>query len=157
MTSLLGCAGTLLTNLRYVDDTTLLEACIEEMENPLNRLGAVSWTFGLEINRSKTKVMIIDRSRNNRPEVAEIAGVEVVSHYLGSKIDNNGGCEKEVKRRAQMARNAMVKLNRICRDCSTTKHTKIRLVRTLVFLIFPSGAETWTDHQKERKKKDRLI
>ncbi len=148
--------GHKLTNLRYADDTTLLAACIEEMENLLNKLEAGSRTFGLEINRSKTKMMIIDRPRNNRPDVAEIAGVEVVTHftYLGSEIDNNGGCEKEVNRRVQMARNAMVKLNKIWRDRAITKRTKIRLVRTLVFSIFLYGAETWAVRQKERKKID---
>ena len=88
--------------------------------------------------------------------MTEIAGLEVVSHftYLGSEVDNNGGCEKEMNRREQMARNAVVKLNKIWRDCAITKHTKIRLVRTLVFSIFLHRAETWTLRQKERKKID---
>ena len=73
--------GCKLTNLRYADDTTVLAACIEDMENLLNKLEAVSRTFGLEMNRSKTKIMIIDRPKNNRPEVVELAGVEVVSHF----------------------------------------------------------------------------
>ena len=42
--------GCKLTNLRYADDTTVLAACIEEMENLLNKLKAVRWTFGLEIS-----------------------------------------------------------------------------------------------------------
>ena len=86
--------------------------------------------------------------------MAEIDGVEVVSHftYLGSEVDYNGGCERKVNRRAKMARNAMMKRNTMWRDCAITKHTKIRLVRTLVFLIFLYGAETWTVRQKERKK-----
>ena len=53
-----------------------------------------------------------------------------------------------------MARNAMVKLNRIWRVCAIIKHTKIRLVRTLVFSIFLYGAETWIVFQKEREKID---
>ena len=63
-------------SLRYADDTTLLAACIEEMENLLNKLEAISRTFELEMNRFETKMMIVDRSRNNRPGVAEIIGVE---------------------------------------------------------------------------------
>ena len=88
--------------------------------------------------------------------MAEIAEVKVVSHftYLGFEIDDNGGCEKEVNRRAQMARNATVKLNRIWRDSAITKHTKIRLVRTLVFSIFLYRVKTWTVRQKKRKKVD---
>ena len=81
-----------LTNPRYADDTTLLAACIEQMENLLNKLEAVSQTFGLEKNRSKKKVMIINLTRNNTPEV--------VSHftYLSSEVNNNGGFEKEMNR-----------------------------------------------------------
>ena len=42
--------GCKLTNLRYADDTTLLAVCIQEMENLLNKLEAVSRTFGLKVN-----------------------------------------------------------------------------------------------------------
>ena len=93
---------------------TLL-ACTKEMVNLLNKLEAVSRTFGLEINRSKTKMMIIDRPRNNIPKMAEIVGAEVVSYitHFSSEAENNDNCEKEVNRRAHIARNAMVKLSKI--------------------------------------------
>ena len=41
-----------------------------------------------------------------------------------------------------MARNTIVNLNKIWKDCVITKHTKIRLVRTMVFLTFLYEAET---------------
>ena len=47
-------------------------------------------------------------------EMTKIAGEEVVSHvtYLGSEVDNNGGCERELLSQiTQMTRNAIVKLN----------------------------------------------
>ncbi|CAH2237423.1 jg11278 [Pararge aegeria aegeria] len=56
----------------------------------------VSQDFGLMINRSKTKMMVIDRAKNNSPEIIQIANCEVVQSYvyLGALITNNGGCSK---------------------------------------------------------------
>lgn len=85
------------------------------MESLLNMLKAVSQAYCLEISRSETKMMFIDRPNNNRPDVEDIAGVEVVNHftYLDSEVDNNGGCGEEVNKIAQMEINAMVKLKKI--------------------------------------------
>ncbi|KAJ0175277.1 hypothetical protein K1T71_009418 [Dendrolimus kikuchii] len=61
----------------------------------------VSFDFGLKINRSKTKIMIVDRLNNNSPEVTKIANCDVIQSYiyLGALISNNGGCTEEIKRR----------------------------------------------------------
>ncbi|CAH2233033.1 jg719 [Pararge aegeria aegeria] len=71
----------------------------------------VSLEFGLKINRSKTKVMIVDRMNNNLPEVSKIANCEVVQSYvyLGALVSNNGGCIDEIKRRMAISRSAMDK------------------------------------------------
>ena len=93
---------------------------------------------------------IINRSRNNRPEVAEIGRVELVSHctYRGSEVDYIGGCEREVNRRAQMARNGVVKLNRIWREDQTGMHSGI-------FDLSVRSRDV--DSSSKRKEKDRLI
>lgn len=61
----------------------------------------------------------IDRPNNYRPFFAHFT-------YLGSEIDNNEKYEREVNRRAQMWKNVMFELNKIWRDGTITKHTKIR-------------------------------
>ena len=58
----------MLTNPRFVYNIT----CVAPM------LEAASQAYGLAMNYFKTNIMIIDCLQKNRPEVAEIAGVEVV-------------------------------------------------------------------------------
>ncbi len=103
-----------LTNLRYVEDITLIISKVEEIEILLKKLEAVSREYGFEINWSKMKIMIVDRSNNNRSEINEISAIEVVDHFtnLGSDVDNWGGRECKISKIIQMMRNAMTKLNR---------------------------------------------
>ncbi len=82
--------GCKLTNLWYVDVTTLITSKVEEIETLLRKLDAVGWEYGLEINQSKTKMMIADSSNNNRLEMTEIPEVEFVDYfiYLDSDVNN---------------------------------------------------------------------
>lgn len=146
--------GRKISNLRYADDTLILAASSEELEYVMNRLDTVSREYGLRINAQKTKVMIIDRHRDNQPEIRNIAGYEVVSrfNYLGSVVTNSGGCEEEIRRRLTMARSATAKLTKIWKDTDITKNTKLRLVRALVFPIATYAAETWTIKKTDTKR-----
>lgn len=138
--------GRKINNLRYADDTLILAASHRELEEIMQKLNNVSQQYGLKINAKKTKVLIIDRARNNQAEVTSIAGYEVVRkfNYLGSIITNNGGCEEEIRRRLMMARSATAKLTKIWKDTDITKATKLRLASTLIFPIATYASETWT-------------
>lgn len=50
-----------LSTLRYAIDTTLCASPENEMHNILERLQKTSSNFGLTINKSKTKIMTVDR------------------------------------------------------------------------------------------------
>ena len=93
--------------------------------------------MGLEINRSKTKLMIIDRNDHLQLTNA-LADLEVVERftYLGSMLSNTGGCEAEIGRRIGMAKSAMTRLDRIWKDRNISRDLKKKLVRVLVFSIF---------------------
>ncbi|XP_037869594.1 uncharacterized protein LOC105842522 [Bombyx mori] len=109
--------GTKITNLRYADDTTILAASETEMAAILERIERVSLEFGLHINRSKTKVMTVDRAQVLSPSNA-LKDYEKVEEfiYLGSLISNRGNCEKEIGRRIGMAKSAMTSLDKIWKD-----------------------------------------
>ncbi|XP_077255535.1 uncharacterized protein LOC143893712 [Temnothorax americanus] len=146
--------GVKITNLRYADDTTLLAATEAEMVALLSRMEEVSNEMGLTINRSKTKIMVVDRF--NKLELTGVHSLEVVEsfNYLGSTISNNGSCEAEIRKRIGMAKNAMSQLHGIWAAKNISVKTKARLVRTLVFSIFAYGAETWTLRANDRKRID---
>ncbi|KAJ8724798.1 hypothetical protein PYW07_015756 [Mythimna separata] len=146
--------GVKITNLRYADDTTLLAANESEMVALLDRMERISEEMGLSVNRSKTKVMVVDRS--GKLELTGALDLETVDNfvYLGSIISNDGSCEKEVRRRIGMAKSAMAQLDKVWKDRNISVKTKTKLVRTLVFSIFSYGAETWSLKAADRKRID---
>ena len=50
-------AGRNINNLRYADDTTLMEECEEELKSLLMKVKEESETVGLKCNIQKTKIM----------------------------------------------------------------------------------------------------
>ena len=50
-------AGRNINNLRYADDTTLMEESEEELKSLLMKVKEESETFGLKLNIQKTKIM----------------------------------------------------------------------------------------------------
>ena len=50
-------AGRNINNLRYADDTTLMEESEEELKSPLMKVKEESEKVGLKLNIQKTKIM----------------------------------------------------------------------------------------------------
>ena len=85
-----------INNLRYADDTTLIEES-EELKSLLMKVKEESEKVGLKLNIQKMKVML------SGPITSwEIDGetVETVSDLIlgGSKIPGDGECSHEIKR-----------------------------------------------------------
>ena len=83
-------------NLRYVDDTTLMEEREEELKSLLMKVKEESEKVGLKLNIQKTKIMA------SGPIIAweiDRETVETVSDFifLGSKITADGDCSHEIK------------------------------------------------------------
>ena len=84
-------------NLRYADDTTLMEESEEELKCLLMKVKEESEKVGFQLNIQKTKIMA------SGPITSwEIDGetVETVSDFifLGSKITADGDCSREIKK-----------------------------------------------------------
>ena len=91
-------AGRNISNLRYVDDSTLIVESEEELKSLLMKVKEESEKVGLKLNIQKTKIMA------SGPITSwEIDGetVETVSDFIfvGSKITAEGDCSCEIKRR----------------------------------------------------------
>ena len=90
-------AGRNISNLRYVDDTTLMAESKEELKSLLIKVKEESEKVGLKFNIQKTKIMV------SGPITSwQIGGetVETVTNFifLGSKITADGDCSHEIKR-----------------------------------------------------------
>ena len=132
-------AGRNINNLRYADDTTLMEES-EELKSLLMK--EESEKVGLKLNIQKPKIMA------SGPITSwEIDGqtVETVSDFifLGSKITADGDCSHEIKRRLLLGRKVMTNLDSILESRDITLQTKVHLVKVMVFPVVMYGCESW--------------
>ena len=132
-----------INNLRYVDDTTLMEKSEEELKNLLMKVKVESEKVGLKLNIQKTKIMASSPITSR-----EIDGetVETVADFffLGSKITADGDCSHEIKRRLLLGRKVMTNLDSILKSRDITLLTKVRLVKAMVFPVVMYGCESWS-------------
>ena len=115
-----------INNLRYADDTTLMEES-EELKSLLMKVKEESEKVGLKLNIQKTKIMA------SVPITSwQIDGqtVETVADFilLGSKITADGDCSHEIKRCLLLGRKVMTNLDSIFKSRDITLPTKVHLV-----------------------------
>ena len=72
--------------------------------------------------------------------------VETVSDctFLGCKINADGDCSHEVKRRLLLGRKVMTNLGSILKSRDMSLPTYVCLVKAMVFPVVMYGCESWT-------------
>ena len=137
-----------INNLRYADDTNLMEENEEELKSVLMKVKE-SEKIGLKLNIQKTKIMAPGLITS-----WEIDGetVEAVSDFifLISKITADGNCSHEIKRRLLLGRKVMTNLDSIFKSRNITLPTKICLVKAMGFPVVIYGCESWTIKKAEK-------
>ena len=108
-------AGRNINNLRYADDTILMEESEEELKSLLMKVKVESEKFGLKLNIQKTKIMASGPITSWQIEGET---VETVSDFIfgGSKITADGDCSHEIKRCLPLGRNVMTNLDSILKS-----------------------------------------
>ena len=78
--------------------------------------------------------------------------VEVVTDFLflGSKINADGDCSHEIRRRLLLGRKAMTNLDRVLKSRDITLQTKVGIVKAMVFPVVMYGCESWTVKKAEQ-------
>ena len=145
-------AGRNINNLRYADDTTIMEES-EELKSLLMKVKEESENVGFEVNIQKSKIMA------SGPITSwEIDGetVETVSEFifLGSKITADGDCSHEIKRCLLLGRKVMANLDSIFKSRDITLPTKVHLVKAKVFPVVMYVCEIWTVRKAECRRID---
>ena len=112
--------GENISNLSYVDDTTLMAESEEELKSLLMKVKEESEKVGLKLNIQKTKIMA------SGPITSwEIDGETVVDFIFGgSKMTADGDCSHEIKRRLLLGRKVMTTLECILKSRDITLPTK---------------------------------
>ena len=138
-------AGRNINNLRYADDTTLMEESEEELKSLLMKVKVESEKVGLKLNIQKTKIMA------SGPITSREIDGETVSDFifLGSKITADGDCSHEITRRLLLGRKVMTNLDSRSKSRDITLPTKVHLVKAMVFPVVMYGCESWTVKKAE--------
>ena len=110
---------------------------------------------GLKLNIQKTKIMA-----SGPITLGQIDGekVETVTDFifLGSRITADSDYSHEIKRRLLLGIKAMTNLDRVLKSRGITLLTKVRIFKSVVFLVarYGYGCKTWTIKKAECRRID---
>ena len=141
-------AGRNINNLRYADDTTLIEESEEELKSLLMKVKEESEKVGFKFNIQKTKIMA------SGPITSWQIDGETVSDFIlgGCKITADGDCSHEIKRRLLLGRKVITNLDSILKSRDITLPTKVCLVKAMVFPVVMYRCESWTIKKAEHQR-----
>ena len=125
-------AGRSINNLRYADDTTLMEESEEDLKNLLMKVKEESEKVGLKLKIQNTKIMASGAIISWQTDGETMETVRDFI-FLGSKISADGDCSHEIKRRLLLGRKAMTNLDSILKTRDITLPTNVHLVKAMFF------------------------
>ena len=141
-------AGRNTNNLRYADDTILMEENKEELKSLLMKVREESEKAGLKLNIQKMKIMAsgpITSWQINGESVKTVSDFI----FLCSKITAEGDCSHKIKRCLLLGTVAITNLDSILKSRDITLPTKVHLVKAMVFPVVTYGCESWTIKKAE--------
>ena len=136
-------AGRVINNLRYADDSILMEESKEELKSLLMKVREESEKAGLKINIQKTKLMASGHITSWQIDEETVETVTDFT-FLGSRITADGHCRHEIKRRFLLGSKTMTNLDSILKSRDITLPTMVCLVKAMVFPVIMYGCESWT-------------
>ena len=133
-------AGRNINNLRYADDTIVMAESKEELKSLLMKVKEESEKAGIKLTILKMNIMV------SSPITSwQIVGETVTDFiFLGSKITAYSECSHEIKRCLLLGRKSMTNLDSFLKSIDITLHTKIHVVKAMVFPLVMYRCESWT-------------
>ncbi|KAK3550584.1 hypothetical protein QTP70_000364 [Hemibagrus guttatus] len=130
--------------MMFADDIVICSESREQVEENLERWRFVLERRGMKVSRSKTEYMCVnerDGSGTVRLQGEEVKKVQEFN-YLGSIVQSNGECGKEVKKRVQAGWNGWRKVSGVLCDQKISARIKGKVYRTVVRAAMLYGLET---------------
>ncbi|KAI5631309.1 reverse transcriptase (RNA-dependent DNA polymerase) domain-containing protein [Phthorimaea operculella] len=140
--------GNVINNIRYADDTVLLAENLDDLQNMLDKLNNSLNEYGLKINTSKTKFMIV--SKNTVPTAVPLqlgnSFIEKVKKYkyLGCWLNEIWEPEQEIKIRIEIARCTFQRMKKLFTNRKINLKLRWRMVKCYILPILMYGSESWT-------------
>ncbi|KAK3568200.1 hypothetical protein QTP86_000226 [Hemibagrus guttatus] len=126
------------------DDIVICSESREQVEENLERWRFVLERRGMKVSRSKTEYMCVNEREGSgtvRLQGEEVKKVQEFK-YLGSTVQSNGECGKEVKKRVQAVWNGWRKVSGVLCDRKISARIKGKVYRTVVRPAMLYGLET---------------
>uniref|UniRef100_A0A8D8SMX4 Craniofacial development protein 2 n=1 Tax=Cacopsylla melanoneura TaxID=428564 RepID=A0A8D8SMX4_9HEMI len=149
--------GERINNIRYADDTVIFADSFESLQNLMDRVTLYSRKYGLDVNISKTKCMVISKKQDIYGTIfIDGTPLERVKQYtyLGTNVNDDWDHSREIRIRIEKARAAFIKMKKVFTSHDLQLSTKLRLLRCYVFSILFYGVESWTLTEASSKKLD---
>jgi len=146
-------AGRNINNLRYADDTILMEEGKEELKSLLMKVKEDSEKAGLKLNIQKTKIIASGPITSWQIDGETMETVTDLI-FLGSRITADSDCSHEIKRHLLLGRKAMTNLDSILKCRDVILPSKVYIVKAMVFLLVMYGCESWTVKKAECQRID---
>ncbi|KAK2899938.1 hypothetical protein Q8A73_013067 [Channa argus] len=130
--------------MMFADDIVICSESREQVEENLERWRSALENRGMKLSRSKTEYMCVNERDPDgmvRLQGAEVKKVQDFK-YLGSTVQSNGECGKEVKRRVQAGWNGWRKVSGVLCDKRVSARMKGKVFKTVVRPAMLFGLET---------------
>ncbi|KAK3532867.1 hypothetical protein QTP70_001139 [Hemibagrus guttatus] len=130
--------------MMFADDIVICSESREQVEENLERWRFVLERRGMKVSGSKTEYMCVNEREGSgtvRLQGEEVKKVQEFK-YLGSTVQSNGECGKEVKKRVQAGWNGWRKVWGVLCDRKISARIKGKVYRTVVRPAMLYGLET---------------
>ncbi|KAK3540829.1 hypothetical protein QTP86_002363 [Hemibagrus guttatus] len=130
--------------MMFADDIVICSESREQVEENLERWRFALERRGMKVSRSKTEYMCVNEREGSgtvRLQSEEVKKVQEFK-YLGSTVQSNGECGKEVKKRVQAGWNGWRKVLGVLCDQKISARIKGKVYRTVVRPAMLYGLET---------------
>ena len=108
-------AGRNINNLRYADDTTVMEESEEELKSLLMKVKEKCEKVDLKLNIQKSKIMASSPITSRQIDGETVKTVAKFI-FLDFKITADGDCSHDIKRRLLLGRTVMTNLDSILKS-----------------------------------------
>ncbi|KAK3544481.1 hypothetical protein QTP86_013141 [Hemibagrus guttatus] len=130
--------------MMFADDIVICSESREQVEENLERWRFALERRGMKVSRSKTEYMCVNEREGSgtvRLQGEEVKKVQEFK-YLGSTVQSNGECGKEVKKRVQAGWNGWKKVSGVLCDRKISARIKGKVYRTVVRSAMLYGLQT---------------
>ncbi|KAK3540404.1 hypothetical protein QTP70_030633 [Hemibagrus guttatus] len=130
--------------MMFADDIEICSESREQMEVNLERWRFALERRGMKVSGSKTEYMCVNEREGSGTVSLQGEEVKKVQEfkYLGSTVQSNGECGKEVKKRVQTGWNGWRKVSGVLCDRKISARIKGKVYRTVVRPAMLYGLET---------------